>query len=146
MMYGFLSRAPLYFFPALLIALEEIIRSASKIEGSVVVGVSMAAASVGMLIPLTSPKPIDPRTVPIDVLEQVSRAHGTIINEKDKAFIGIVWVFFMVFICVWAFFLTLSFGINIPDLYIKLNTKSITWSSLFVFLISVILTEIKEAL
>ena len=130
----------LYGLPLYLYGLEFLLKAFASIKADSVAGPTLAGAALGFLLPLTELKvpPISP-----DLLEQLkaagARAHGT----GDKTFSDFVWVCFFASLGAWmvCIYLTLQ---PLRETGKILNTSLLI--GCIIFLVSIVLTEIKERL
>jgi len=77
-MASFLTRAPAYAFPAVLVVFEEIVRSAASLNPNATVGASMVGIGIRMLVSLTNVKLADHSTAVLSAGESHS-------NVRDVA-------------------------------------------------------------
>ncbi len=137
----FLIRLPAYFLPAVLIALEEILRNAMNQAPNPAIGASLAAASVGLLVPLTVVKKVDYQSISAELLKEIEKYGGTLVNKRDQTFVPIAWIFFLGFLVVWFYILYASNGVS---LIFTLSALDLLWIGSVLYLAAIIMVEIKE--
>jgi len=105
-------------------------------------GPSLAAAGVGFLVPLTTPKPIA-AIVHLDAaqMKQLADAGFTLRNKQDEVFCQFVWVAILIFLGVWMGSLQISAHYS-GAMFLTLPLH--IWLGLFNYFIGVIFTCIKE--
>jgi len=107
-------------------------------------GPSLAAAGVGFLVPLTTPKPIAALVhIDADKIKQLADAGLTLRNRRDEIFCQFVWVAILIFLCAWMGSLQLS--TKYPDA-IFMTLPLHIWLGLFNYFIGVICACIKEVM
>lgn len=130
----------LYGLPLYLYGLEFLLKALANIQADSVAGPTLAGAGLGFLLPLT-----DLKAVPVDarVLEQLKSKGANAYSETDRAFSDFVWVFFFASLGAWmaCIYLTLR---PLENTFKHLN-KSLLIGCI-IFVVSIVLTEIKERL
>jgi hypothetical protein len=138
-----LKRVLLYTLPLYLYGLEFLLKAVASIKSDSVAGPTLAGAALGFLLPLTELKTpmIDPT-----ILKQLKASGASVYSTKDKSFCDMVWLFFFLSLGLWMFCIYLT----IQSLHSSSVSEKILNESLLIgcimFLVSVVLAEIKERL
>ena len=134
------KRLLLYALPLYLYGLEFLLKAVASIESDSVAGPTLAGAALGFLLPLTELK--TPAIDPV-VLGQLKKSGASVYLKRDKTFCDIVWLFFFLSLGMWMFCIYLT----LKPLQV---TEQILNRSLLIgcimFVVSVVMTEIKERL
>ncbi|MGA9043232.1 MAG: hypothetical protein WB421_22225 [Terriglobales bacterium] len=130
----------LYGLPLYLYGLELLLKAFANIKADSVAGPTLAGAGLGFLLPLTELKAvaIDPA-----VRKKLEEAKAAVYSKSDKTFCDFVWVCFFASLAswMWCIYLTLH-PLRESSGYIN---KSFTIGCI-IFIVSVVLTEVKERL
>ena len=135
-------------FPFFMMFVEWLLKVSSQTgEGTGTVdffGPSLAAAGVGFLVPLTTPKPAK-LLVDIDQVEmdKLAAAGITLRLKRDDSFSQFIWVAILIFLIVWMGSLQLSANYASASF---LSLPIHIWLGLFNYFIGVILACVKEVI
>jgi hypothetical protein len=129
----------LYGLPVYLYLLEFLLKAFASIKADSVAGPTLAGAGLGFLIPLTDLKvpTIDP-----DLAKQLKAAGATAHVSSDKNFSDFVWIVFFVSLGLWMRCIYLTLRPLEAGKYVD-NSLVI---GCIIFVVSIVLTEIKERL
>jgi hypothetical protein len=126
----------LYGLPVYLYGLELLLKAVAAIGSESLLGPTMAGAGIGFLLPLTDLKPV---SVPATLMKELKDHKASIYSERDKVLVDFVWVTFFLSLAAWMYSVFLSF---------PTHHASYSWIpaaiGCAVFLISLVLSEIKE--
>jgi hypothetical protein len=100
------ARIPVYLLPGFLVLLEWVLRDAFKLPSQEFVGPTLAAAGIGLTIPLTAYEVHDKvlAKIPADIASQIEKNHLKIDTSEARAFRNICWTmtFLLILLWIWA--------------------------------------------
>jgi hypothetical protein len=137
---GMFKKILLYGLPVYLYLLELLLKLFASIKADSVAGPTLAGAALGFLLPLTDLKvpSLDPA-----ILAQLKKAKASAHSKRDKAFSDFVWVCFFSSLALWMFCIYLTLR-PLRESGKIVNTPLLI--GCIIFLVSIVLTEIKERL
>jgi hypothetical protein len=128
----------LFGLPVYLYVLEVLLKTVASLKSESLLGLTLAGAGMGFLLPLTELKKVNVRGRTADYLDRIN---ATVYSRRDKTFVDGVWFVFFVSLVAWMYALFLTF---------KQTQPSAAWINLqevigiLIFVISVVLSEVKE--
>ena len=135
----------LYGLPVYLYALELFLKSVANISQDSVAGPTLAGAGIGFLLPLTEFK--DVTTLPADVATALKSKGGKAYAENDKKLVDFIWLTFFLSLIGWMYSLRLTFsGAQLVWQVSSIPLNVSLTIGCAVFVASIILTEMKEAI
>jgi hypothetical protein len=134
------NRVLIYTFPFFLLVMEWLLRVSMQIDSREFVGPTIAAAALGLLLPLTAFKNRDDE-LSADTKAELDALKGEFVPRREKRLVEIVWLSIIVCLAVWGCCLVFACKpehnpINISPVYYSLAS----------YFVAVIFSEIREAL
>ena len=128
----------LYGLPVYLYGLEFLLKAFASIKADSVAGPTLAGAAMGFLLPLT-----DLKAVPVDpaVLSELKKVGASAYSRADKAFSDFAWLCFFAALAAWM--LCIYWTLRPLQSSGWVLNKPLALGCI-IFLVSIVLTEIKE--
>jgi uncharacterized membrane protein (DUF485 family) len=139
-------KAMLYGLPVYLYGLELLLKGFAAIKADSVVGPTLAGAGLGFLLPLTELKAVS--SIDPELRRKLEEAKAAVYSRTDKSFSDFVWVCFFCSLAFWMWCIYLTLHVTQESGWHVLGwsvNKSFAIGCI-IFLVSVVLTEIKERL
>jgi hypothetical protein len=134
------NRILIYTFPFFLIAMEWLLRISLRVDSREFVGPTIAAAALGLLLPLTGLKNRE-FALSDGVKRQIEALKAEIVPKRDRILIDIVWLTILASLAIWGGCLVFACKpeqnpLNISPVYYGLVS----------YFVAVIFSEIREAI
>jgi hypothetical protein len=128
----------LYGLPVYLYGLELLLKAFAAIKADSIAGPTLAGAGLGFLLPLTElkPVPVDP-----EVRQKLEETKTAVYSRTDKSFSDFVWVCFFSALALWMWCIYLTLH---PSQEAGSYVNKSFAIGCIIFVVSVVLTEIKE--
>jgi hypothetical protein len=134
------KRVITYGFPFFMILIEFILRSAFKVESRTFMGPTLAATGVGLMLPLTVPKPRDLQLTAA-TKEELRKYKLSVVVEPERRLMEWTWLSLVVFTFVWAYSLYLS--CRSPH-WLIMRVPDYLLAGLLTYFVAIVLSEVKE--
>jgi hypothetical protein len=133
-----LNRVLIYAFPFILLVIEWVLRVSLVIDSREFVGPTIAAAALGLLLPLTGLKQ---REHSEDAKRFLSTVNAVLVPKWEQRLIQVVWLFILATLALWACCVVFAFK---PER--NLTGLSPVYCAMAAYFVAVIASEIREAL
>ena len=133
-----LTRILTYGFVFFLIFLEWLLRTLSNVDSQEFMGPTLAAAGIGLLVPLTTAKN---KAASLSSNTQQQILGYIVISKKEQTMVGVIWIFLFLLLTCWTYDLCLI-GKKCPAVF----GISPLWLGGIAYFVAVILSEVKESI
>jgi hypothetical protein len=134
------NRALIYTFPFFLVLMEWLLRTSLRVDSREFVGPTIAAAALGLLLPLTGLKNRE-FALSDKTRRQIDALKAVIVPKRERILIDVVWLTILASLATWGCCLVFACKpeqnpIKVPPIYYSLVS----------YFVAVIFCEIKEAI